>query len=159
VPDVACVPLHPPVAVQLVAFVDDHVREELAPLATDVGLAVKVTVGADVVPLELETVSTTEELILPPVPEHVRVYVPVAVTGPTVWDPDVALEPDQAPLAEQLVAPEELQVRTLDWFAWSVVGFAVRETEGGEAPGAALESLYMNTSLLTLFTRMYAFFD
>ncbi len=42
------VPLHPLEAVQLVALVEDHVRVELPPGAIDVGLAVKLKVGADV---------------------------------------------------------------------------------------------------------------
>jgi hypothetical protein len=40
------VPDHAPEAVQAVAFVDDHVRLELPPLAIVLGLAVRVTVGA-----------------------------------------------------------------------------------------------------------------
>jgi hypothetical protein len=39
-------PLQLPVAVQLVAFVEDHDTIELAPLAMVVGAAVSVTVGA-----------------------------------------------------------------------------------------------------------------
>jgi hypothetical protein len=39
-------PLQLPVAVQLVAFVEDHDNIELAPLAMVVGAAVSVTVGA-----------------------------------------------------------------------------------------------------------------
>src|SRR5262245_54816310 len=44
VPDVAFAPLHPPDAVQVVAFVLDHVSIVVPPLATVVGLAVRVTV-------------------------------------------------------------------------------------------------------------------
>jgi hypothetical protein len=46
VPDVALLPVHAPLAVQLVAFVDDHVSVLALPLATPVGLALSVTVGA-----------------------------------------------------------------------------------------------------------------
>jgi hypothetical protein len=46
VPLVACVPVHPPDAVQDVALVEDQVSAEVAPLFTVVGLADKVTVGA-----------------------------------------------------------------------------------------------------------------
>jgi len=49
VPLTALVPDQAPEAVQAVAFVDDHVRLELLPLATVLGLAVRVTVGAGAV--------------------------------------------------------------------------------------------------------------
>ena len=39
-------PLQAPEAVQEVAFVADHVNVELPPLATELGLAAKLTVGA-----------------------------------------------------------------------------------------------------------------
>jgi hypothetical protein len=55
VPLAACVPVHPPEAVQDVAFVEDQVSADVAPLFTVVGLADKVTVGADDV---TETVAT-----------------------------------------------------------------------------------------------------
>ena len=45
-PETAFVPLQPPDAVHEVAFVDVHVNLLLAPLATDVGDADSVTVGA-----------------------------------------------------------------------------------------------------------------
>src|SRR5262249_53702426 len=45
-PEVALVPDQPPEAVQLVALVEDQVRVEAPPLATEVGLAVSDTVGA-----------------------------------------------------------------------------------------------------------------
>jgi hypothetical protein len=45
-PEVFLLPLQPPEAVQEVAFVEDHVSCVLPPLATLVGLALSVTVGA-----------------------------------------------------------------------------------------------------------------
>jgi hypothetical protein len=45
VPLVDSLPLHDPLAVQLVAFVEDQVSIELAPTVMLVGLAVTVTVG------------------------------------------------------------------------------------------------------------------
>jgi len=48
-PLTALVPDQAPEAVQAVAFVDDHVRLELLPLATVLGLAVRATVGAGAV--------------------------------------------------------------------------------------------------------------
>ena len=49
VPEVALVPLQLPDAVHDVALVDAHVKTLLAPLLTEVGAAVSVTVGAGVV--------------------------------------------------------------------------------------------------------------
>ena len=48
-PFTALVPDQAPEAVQAVAFVDDHVRLALLPLATVLGLAVRATVGAGAV--------------------------------------------------------------------------------------------------------------
>jgi len=45
-PLTASVPLQAPEAVQEVAFVADQVKVELPPLATELGLAAKLTVGA-----------------------------------------------------------------------------------------------------------------
>jgi hypothetical protein len=45
-PLIAWLPLQPPEAVQEVAFVDDQDKVELKPLATVLGLALRVTVGA-----------------------------------------------------------------------------------------------------------------
>ncbi len=61
-------PLQPPDAAQEVALVDDHVKVEVAPLATVVGLALSVTVGAGVV-----TVTVANCAALPPAPVQVRV--------------------------------------------------------------------------------------
>jgi hypothetical protein len=45
-PAVASEPLQPPEAVQAVALVDDQVNDDVAPLFTVAGFAVRVTVGA-----------------------------------------------------------------------------------------------------------------
>jgi hypothetical protein len=65
-PLVASDPLQPPEALQAVAFVDDQVNADLAPLATVLGLAVKVTVGAALV-----TATVADCVALPPVPAQV----------------------------------------------------------------------------------------
>jgi hypothetical protein len=44
-PLVALVPVQPPLAVQVVAFVDDHARLVDEPVVTEIGIAVSVTVG------------------------------------------------------------------------------------------------------------------
>jgi hypothetical protein len=67
-PLVALLPVQPPEAVQDVTLVEDQVRVEVAPLATVLGLAVRVTAGADVV---TDTVADCDAL--PPVPLQVSV--------------------------------------------------------------------------------------
>jgi hypothetical protein len=49
-PDKACAPLHAPVALQLVALVELHVRVADAPVAMLTGAAPRLTVGAGLVP-------------------------------------------------------------------------------------------------------------
>jgi hypothetical protein len=67
-PLVASAPLHPPEAVQDVAFVDDQVSADALPLATVLGFADSVMVGAGVV---TETVAVCVALLLlPPVQER-----------------------------------------------------------------------------------------
>ena len=67
-PLVALAPDHAPEAVQEVALVADQVKVELAPLATVLGRAVKVTVGAGWV-----TDTVADCTALPPAPAQVRV--------------------------------------------------------------------------------------
>ncbi len=67
-PLVASLPDQAPEAVQEVALVLDHVNVELAPLATVLGLAVKLTVGAGGV-----TVTVADCAALPPAPVQVSV--------------------------------------------------------------------------------------
>ena len=67
-PRVASEPLQPPDAAQEVAFVEDQLKVEVAPLATVLGLALNVTVGAGVV-----TVTVADWAALPPLPVQVRV--------------------------------------------------------------------------------------
>jgi hypothetical protein len=67
VPLVTLVPAQPPVPVQEVALVELHVRVEAAPLATEVGFAVNVTVGAGTT--VMVAVAT---LLVPPAPVQVN---------------------------------------------------------------------------------------
>jgi hypothetical protein len=71
-PEVAKVPDHAPEAEQEVAFVEDQVSVEDAPLATDVGFAASDTVGTGGGGGELNTVTLAEALALPPEPLQVR---------------------------------------------------------------------------------------
>ena len=98
-PVVASAPLHPPDAAQEVALVDAQDSVELAPLATVLGLALKLTVGAGEV-----TVTVADCAALPPAPVQFRVYVAFAVSVPVDCEPLMALAPDQAPAAVQAVA-------------------------------------------------------
>jgi hypothetical protein len=65
VPLAGCVPLQPAEAVQEVALVELHVNDDALPLATEVGEAVKVTVGM------MLTVTLAAEL-LPPGPAQLK---------------------------------------------------------------------------------------
>jgi hypothetical protein len=67
-PLVDSLPLQPFEAVQDVAFVVDQVSIEVAPLVTVVGLALKVTAGAEVV-----TDTVADCAALPPAPVQVSV--------------------------------------------------------------------------------------
>ena len=67
-PLVACAPDQAPAAVQAVALVEVQEIVELPPLATVLGLALKVSVGAGEV-----TVTVVDCVALPPVPVQVRV--------------------------------------------------------------------------------------
>ena len=67
VPLVAFVPLQLPEAVHAVAFVELHVNVEAAPLATDVGFALKVAVALG------DTVTVAVAMLLgPPVPVQIN---------------------------------------------------------------------------------------
>ena len=68
-PEVACVPLHPPLAVQAVALVEDQVTVDGVPSVTEVGSKVTVTVGAG----GAVAVTVALALALPPAPLHVNV--------------------------------------------------------------------------------------
>ena len=71
-PVVAWEPDQPPVAVHVVALVEDQVRELLPPAATDAGLVDSATVGAGGGGGGV-TVTVTEAVPVPPVPEQFSV--------------------------------------------------------------------------------------
>ena len=72
-------PLQPPVAVHEVALVELHVSVEAAPLATEVGFAVNVTVGTGTT----VTVAVAT-LLVPPVPLQLKEYDALAVRFPVL---------------------------------------------------------------------------
>ncbi|HEY0341241.1 MAG TPA: hypothetical protein VGC34_10575 [Steroidobacteraceae bacterium] len=123
-PEVACVPDQAPLAVQLVAFVDDHVRALAAPVATVVGLALIETVGAET------TVTVADCSAVPPGPVQLSVYVPLCTSAPVDAVPVRACVPDHASLAVQLVVLADDHVRVLAPPAMTVVGFALIDTVG-----------------------------
>jgi hypothetical protein len=127
-PLTAFVPDQPPEAVHAVAFFDDHVKVEAAPLATVLGEADKLTDGIGAL-----TVTLADWLALPPVPVQVSPYVALAVSAPVVCEPLTALVPDQPPVAVQEVALVEDQVSVeLLPFA-TVLGLALKLTVGAGA--------------------------
>lgn len=67
-PAVASEPLQPPEAVQAVALVDDQVNDDVPPLLTVAGFAVRVTVGAGAL-----TDTVADCAALPPLPLQVSV--------------------------------------------------------------------------------------
>lgn len=127
-PDVALVPDHAPDAVQVAAFVEDHVRVATDPLATIVGLALKVSVGAGGV--AAFTFTVTDCVTVPPVPVHEIVKVLVAVRGPVDCEPDKAFAPDHAPDAVHVAAFVDVQVNVEAPPLGTVVGSARTESVG-----------------------------
>lgn len=132
-PLVALVPVQPPLAVQLVAFVDDQARLVDEPLVTEAGVAVSVTVGAT------GAVTVTEALAwpLPPAPLQLRLKVALAVSAAEFSLPLVALLPVQPPDAVHEVALLLLQVSAAAEPEMTLVGLALSVTVGAAAGGAA----------------------
>ena len=106
-------------------MVEDQIRVEAAPLATDVGFAVRDTVGTGGV-----TVTVAAALPVPPAPVQARVNVLVIVSAPLDWLPEIVLVPVHAPEATQEVASVEDQVRVEDAPLVADAGLAVSDTVG-----------------------------
>lgn len=100
-PLTALVPDQAPDAEHVVALVADQLNVELLPLATVLGLAASVTVGAEE---DAFTETVADCAALPPDPEHVRVNVELALRAPVDCEPLNALPPDHAPEAVQVPA-------------------------------------------------------
>ena len=125
-PLIACAPLHPPDAVQLVALVEVQARVDAPPLVTLAGLALRDTVGA----AGAETVTVADCDAEPPAPVQVRVNFVVAVRAAVVCEPVVASAPLQPPEAVQAVAFVADQVSAEVAPFLTVAGFAVSVTAG-----------------------------
>jgi hypothetical protein len=123
-PDAALFPAHAPEAVQPVALLADQLNVERPPLATEVGLVLKLTTGAFV------TDTRTVRCVVPPVPVQASVKSRVAVSGCVCTLPDVERAPLHAPEAVQLVALLVVQLSVEVPFNTTLVGFAARFTVG-----------------------------
>ena len=117
-----------PEAVQAVALVADQFKVELLPLATLVGLALSVTVGAGAA-----TVTVVDWAAEPPVPLHVKVYLVVAVRAPVLCEPLVASLPLHPPDAVQDVVLVDDQVSVAAAPLLTVLGLAEKVTVGAGA--------------------------
>jgi hypothetical protein len=133
-PDVAFVPVHPPEAVQELAFVEDQLSVALLPAFTVVGLADNVTVGAGGAPM---TCTVTLRCALPPAPVHCRVNVVLAVMLLMVALPEVFRLPLQPPEAVHEFALVDDQVSWLLPPLCTLVGLAFSVTVGAGGGGAA----------------------
>ncbi len=123
VPLVASVPVQPPLAVQEVALVLDHVNVELLPDAMVVGLADKVTVGVGAA----VTVTVAVELLVGSATEVAVRVTPFGegALADAAYVTDVAVMFDSVPHVEPLQpVPERLQVTPLFWE--SFVSIAVK---------------------------------
>jgi hypothetical protein len=98
---------------------------EPPPLATLLGFAVKVMVGAGEV-----TATVVDCDPLPPGPVQLNTNVALAVSAPVDCDPWVPLLPDQAPEAVQAVALAVLHVRVALAPLATVLGAACNDTVG-----------------------------
>jgi len=128
VPLVARAPLQSPVAVQLVALLEDQASCDALPCTIAVGFAVRLSVGAGTV-----TLTVTVRDAVPPGPVQVSTNPVVAFSAALVAVPDVGRAPVQPPDAVQLVAPVVLQVSVVVPPCDTDAGLAVRLTVGNGA--------------------------
>ena len=124
-PERVCAPLQPPEAVQEVALVEDQVKLELPPLATLVGLALKLTVGGVVA-----TVTVAACDAVPPTPEQATMNLVVDVSADVLAEPLGGSLPDQPPDAAQELALVDDQVNMAVAPLLTVLGLADRVTAG-----------------------------
>ena len=144
-------PLQPPLAVQLVALVDDQVSVELSPAWMDNGFAARVSVGAG----GADTVTVTRFDALPPSPVQVSVNDFVVASEPVVSDPLVGLLPLQPPLAVQTVAFLVDQDRVAAFPTSTDVGVADNVIRGllAGAPQAANDNRDATSPIVSSRTR------
>jgi len=124
-PEVGFVPLHAPLAVQLVALAEFQVSVELPPCTRAAGAAVSVSVGTGCV-----TLTVTVRDAVPPAPVQVSTKSVATVNAPLTCVPDVAFVPAQPPDAVQLVALLADQLRVVVPPDSTEVGVAVKLIDG-----------------------------
>jgi hypothetical protein len=109
-PLTAFVPDHAPEAAQEVALVDDQARAAALPLTIELGLALKLTVGAAAL-----TETVVDCSAVPPAPVQDNVKLALAVSVPVDCEPLTPFEPDHAPEAVQAAAfaVDQLKVEAL----------------------------------------------
>ena len=125
VPLTALVPDHPLEARQLVALLLDHVSVDALPLATLVGEALKVSVGAG------RMVTPTLRVTEPPAPLQLSVKVESVVSAPVEAVPLSDWRPLQEPEAVQLEALVVVQVSVDAPLLATLVGKALKVRVGG----------------------------
>jgi hypothetical protein len=138
-PAVALLPLQAPDAVHAVALTEVHVNVLVAPLATVVGDAESVTVGAGV-----ELVTETDALAeaVPPAPVQLSANAASALNAPVFTLPKVAFAPLHAPDAVHAVALVDDHVNVLLAPLLTAVGAADNVTVGaGVEPATAMDAL------------------
>jgi hypothetical protein len=134
-PLTALVPDHAPEAVHAVALVEDQVSVELPPEASELGLALILTVGAaDGVPA---TVTVADWVAEPLGPLQVKPNWVVFVSGPIDLIPPVETLPCQPPEAVQEVELEVFQNRVAVPPLLMVAGAALNVIFGVYAEAAA----------------------
>jgi hypothetical protein len=117
-------PDHPLEARQLAALVEVQLSITEPPLATALGVAVRLTVGLGMI------VTLAVAAIVPPEPVQASVYVAAAVMIAGVSVPLIARPPDHPPDAVQLEALVEDQVSVVAVPLITLVGVAARLTVG-----------------------------
>ena len=130
---VALLPDQAPDAVHDVASVDNQVNVVELPESTDEGLATSDTVGGGGGGCPF-TITVTDPVMLLPAPTQNRLNVLVIVSGPTVWLSDMALAPDQAPLASQDVAFVTDHVNVDEPLISTEEGLVVKDMMGAVPP-------------------------
>jgi hypothetical protein len=135
-PNVARLPDHAPLAVQLVAFELVHDNCEVPLNATFVGDALNDSVGAEIACAVTVTLSDA----VPPAPVHASVNVVVAVIEPDDCVPIVLFVPVHPPLAVHDVASVLVQDNVVDWPDVTELALDVRSTVGAGVVGGAAPS-------------------
>ena len=128
-PAVARLPLQAPDALQLVALVEDQLMVVEDPLASVVGFAVNVTVGASTD----DTVTVTLFfMVLPSTPRQVKVKRVVAVRFGMVWEPESGFRPFHTFEPQHKLVPVLVQESVVLPPDTTVVGLAVRIRVGAD---------------------------